>query len=71
MWCDLFFLSSDQVPGSEKDLGLEKWKFVRKFKKDTYQDSMKSMQLQTSISEIPGGIGCGAMMATPHTKSQL
>jgi hypothetical protein len=71
MWCDLFFLSSGKVFGGEKDLGLEKWKFVRKFKKDTYQDSMKSMQLQTSIRVIPGGIGCGAIMATSHTKSQL
>jgi FdrA protein len=40
-------------------------------KKNTYQDSMKLMQLQAYLNRIPGVISCGVAMATPINKSQF
>jgi FdrA protein len=40
-------------------------------KKNTYQDSMKLMQLQTALNEIPGVMGSAVAMGTPENKSQF
>ncbi len=40
-------------------------------KKNTYQDSMKLMQLQAALQKVPGVILCGVAMATPENKAQF
>ena len=40
-------------------------------KKNTYQDSMKLMQLQAAIDKIPGIVRSGIAMATPINQAQF
>jgi FdrA protein len=44
---------------------------VTLIKKNTYQDSMKLMQLQASLQKVPGVVLAGVAMASPENKAQF